>query len=180
MKRLTILAIAGNILLCVPYTSIAQKQHKSISFKKEVLTNDFISEGVTIADVDKDGKTDVLAGTHWFKAPSWQKMDLAAPLKFKTTIYGNAFLHFALDVNHDGWQDLIRIDFPGKPAWWHENPANKKGHWKQHMIYPSVGNESPAMVDIDGDGRPDLLCNNSNEKKVVWVSSPAKAGDAWT
>ena len=38
-----------------------------LNFKKHVLTKDFISEGVASADVNKDGKMDVIAGAYWFQ-----------------------------------------------------------------------------------------------------------------
>lgn len=147
-----------------------------IKFKKHVLTNEFVSEGVTTADVNKDGKIDVIAGTYWWEAPNWTRHEIIPGEKYETTTYGNSFLNYAMDVNQDGWTDYIRVGFPGKAAHWYENPKNKEGHWKEHLIHPSVGNESPTMVDIDGDGRLDLLCNDPTSKKVIWVRSPAKKG----
>ena len=46
-----------------------------------------------------------------------------------------------------------------------------------HTIYDHIGNESPAFVDIDGDGRPDILCNDPVEKKMIWFKSPSVKGD---
>jgi hypothetical protein len=44
-----------------------------------------------------------------------------------------------------------------------------------------VGNESPAFVDVDGDGRDDLLCADVKAKQMVWLSPPIKKGDTtWT
>jgi hypothetical protein len=86
-----------------------------------------------------------------------------------------------MDVNQDGWMDLIKIGFPSKEAFWYENPKNVGGHWKERLVHPSVGNESPMFVDIDDDGRLDLLCNDPAQKKVIWVSPPATKGDTtWT
>ena len=53
----------------------------------------------------------------------------------------------------------------------------RKGYWKEHLIYRHIGNESPALVDIDGDGRPDILCNDPVKKEVIWFKSPVKKGD---
>lgn len=156
-------------------------QKKDVRFKKHTLTNDFISEGVAVADVNKDGKTDVIAGAYWFKAPEWTRHEITAGKAYKTTEYSNSFLNYSLDVNRDGWMDLIRVGFPGQPALWYENPKNKPGMWKEHMVYHSVGNESPALYDLDKDGTMDLVCADSKNKKIVWVSAPLTKNDtAWT
>lgn len=165
----------------VVFSFIKGYSQNEIKFSRKVLTNDFYAEGVAVADVNKDGKPDVLAGTEWFEAPSWKKHDITKPATFKTTDYSQSFLQYAMDVDQDGWIDLIRIGYPGDPAGWYRNPGKKKGYWKEYSLYPSVGNESPSLLDIDGDGRKDLVCNNSELKKMVWVSPPTTPHDTtWT
>jgi hypothetical protein len=153
-------------------------------FKKHVLTNDFISEGVAVADVNHDGKIDVLAGTCWFEAPDWKRHELAPTKPLKPgTEYSDSFLNNSIDVNQDGWVDLVVIGYPGDPAVWYENPKNKEGFWKKHAVMNAVGvgNESPNFVDVDGDGRIDILCADIKAKQMVWLSPPTKKGDTtWT
>lgn len=164
-------------VLWITACNTQNKTRKSagIKFKKIVLTNDFISEGVAVGDVNHDGKTDVIAGAFWFEAPDWVKHEIAEPEKYVVGQgYSNSFLNFSMDVNQDGWIDQVRIDWPGKAAVWHENPQNKPGHWPMHTIYPSVGNESPLFVDVDGDGRMDIVCNDSEKKQIIWLKSPSE------
>src|SRR5262249_11271226 len=93
------------------------------------------------------------------------------------TGFSNSFLHFTMDVNLDGWVDLIRIGLPGEEAVWYENPKNARGHWVMHPILRHCGNESPAFADINKDGRPDLICNDPEAKQMIWMESPSAKGD---
>lgn len=151
----------------------------AVKFKKRVLTNDFISEGVAVGDVNQDGLPDVMAGPRWFEAPGFKPREIVPGQAFnKDTEYSHSFLNYAMDVNLDGWTDLIIIDFPGTTASWFENPKNK-GYWKQHPIYETVGNESPSFVDVDSDGRVDLLCADSKARQMIWLRAPATETDGW-
>ncbi len=182
--KIDFLKISGLLILFLSIGQSLFAQNDTIRFKKHTLFSafeEYISEGVAVADVNKDGKPDVLAGTFWFEAPKWKRHEIDTPEIHSIGGYGNSFLNYSMDVNGDGWMDFIRIGFPGSEARWYENPKNTTGHWKSYPVFHSVGNESPALVDIDGDGRPDLLCNDPKNKKVVWVGSPRKKGDTrWT
>ena len=151
-----------------------------VSFKKTILTSDFLSEGVAVGDINRDGKMDIVAGYFWFEAPSWKRHEIASSRLFDPTKeYSNSFLNLCMDVNLDGWTDLVLIDFPGKPGFWLENPKNQPGHWKKYVIGDSTGiaNESPGFVDIDGDGRLDILCGDLAVKQLVWLQAPLLQGE---
>lgn len=147
-------------------------------FVKHVISNDFISEGVAVADVNRDGKADIIAGAYWFEAPGWNKHEITIPRLYNpSTEFSNSFLNFSMDVNSDGWPDEIRIGLPGEEAVWYENPGKVVTHWKMHAIISNAGNESPAFVDVDGDGRFDILCNDPIAKEMIWLKSPSAKGD---
>ena len=169
------------ILTFLLFTIVSYAQNE---FKKTVLTRDFVSEGVAVADLNKDGKLDIVAGYFWFEAPTWTRHEMAPSRTFEPRKeYCNSFLNFGMDVNLDGWDDVVIIDYPGKPAFWFENPKKQKvSEWKKHIIADSVGiaNESPNFVDIDGDGRLDILCGDKAKKQIIWLKAPTKKGEtAW-
>jgi hypothetical protein len=151
-------------------------------FVKHILATEFISEGVAVADVNQDGKPDILAGAWWFEAPGWKRHAIDTARHYgPATQFSNSFLDYSMDVNQDGWPDLIRINLPGEEVVWYENPRGQPGYWPMHTILKNAGNESPGFVDIDGDGRPDILCNDPVAKEMIWLKSPARKGDTvWT
>lgn len=168
--------ILGALLLLISFGT--QAQENPISFEKHVLTTSFYSEGVAIGDVNQDGQLDVISGAFWYEAPDWTPHEIMAPKEFdKSKTYSNSFLNFAMDVNQDGWIDLIRVDWPGQSVVWHENPQNQSGHWKEHLIHDHQGNESPRHVDVNGDGRKDIVCNDPERKQIIWLEAPSEKGD---
>jgi hypothetical protein len=154
-----------------------------ITFVKSQASKAFVAEGIAVADVDGDGKKDLLAGFLWFKAPDWKPQELAKPKEFDPLKgYSESFCSFADDLNGDSRPDLIVVGFPGAPVRVHENPgADKLGaHWPEHQAFPSCTNESPAYTDLDGDGKRELVCGFEPEERMAWFSPGTKINDPWT
>lgn len=143
---------------------------REVKFKKTVLDSEFRSEGVTVADVNRDGKLDVLAGNLWYEAPSWTPHEIQPPQKFDAAKgYSNSFVNFTMDVNRDGWPDLIRIDMPGTHSVvWHENPKGKRMAWPEHTLFRNACNESPAMARLSGAGKDPVLVFSFDDAQMAW------------
>lgn len=168
------LLVSGLLIQCKsPGIKTKKISAEQISFKKHILLEDFIAEGVAVGDVNQDGLIDVMAGAYWFEAPGWEKHEIEKPKKFDYDKgYSNAFISHGMDVNGDGWVDFVRIGFPGEEVQWFENPRNEEGHWKAHLIHPSLGNESAGFYDVDGDGRLDVLGSNPPTGEMIWLEAP--------
>lgn len=166
-------------LLLLILTSCACKTpgQKNTSFKKHIISSRFVSEGAAIGDVNNDGKTDILAGNYWYESPEWIPHMLHADTLNPVPEYSTTFLNYALDVNSDGWIDLIRFDQPGGVCVWYENSKDNKALWKRHMILPGAGIENPAFVDVDKDGRNDIICNDTLAKELIWLKAPTTKND---
>jgi hypothetical protein len=147
-----------------------------VSFDKQTLTKDFVAEGCAVADFDHDGHVDVAAGWYIWKGPDFKQRIAYAvepshekgPNKTPfngATGYSDYFISYAYDFNADGWQDILVFGFPGDPALVYENPKGKAGPWTVHNIFDVADGESPQLVDINGDGKPELFCHTSDAVK---------------
>jgi hypothetical protein len=181
MNRFFIVIVLFSFFVFVQQSLLCSQPSKEnsthVRFKKHLLDADFVSEGVAVGDVNNDGKTDVLAGCFWYEAPSWKKHRIHADTLKPVPGYSTSFINFSMDVNSDGWVDLIRFDQPGAICIWYENPKNKEEIWQGHLILSTAGIESPAFVDVDGDGKRDIICNDITLKQVIWLKSPAAEAD---
>ena len=150
-----LLALLFSMPLCVHAETGSESR---ISFKKTLIDSKFRSEGVAVADFNRDGKQDIVAGRVLYLAPEWKLYSLESTVRdFSPKDYSGSFANFTHDVNHDGWPDVILVDFPGTPTYWYENPQKLGLPWKRHICVPVSNNESPLFRDLDGDGNPELI-----------------------
>jgi putative heme-binding domain-containing protein len=139
-------------------TSLGGPATGAIKFKKRQLDDKFRSEGVAFGDFNGDGRLDIAAGSMWYAAPEWTPTPiLAQPKEFSIKTYSDTFCNWAEDLDGDGRQDLIVVDFPGAPTWWFRNPGQGGGPWARHRITPVTNNESPNYLDVNRDGRRELV-----------------------
>jgi hypothetical protein len=148
-----------SLVSCVAALPLAA-QSKTITWKKQVLDTKFSSEGVAVADVNKDGHMDIINGEYWYEGPDFKKkhqMQKPGDYGDGETKYSHGFCVFMEDINGDGYPDAIVIDFPGTPCYWLENPKGKDEHWKKHIIWHSACNETPLYKDLLGTGKRVLI-----------------------
>jgi hypothetical protein len=95
------------------------------------------------------------------------------PLQYSTTFY-----EYAADINGDGWTDVFTIGFPGAEAAWYENPKESPtDNWPRHLMMKVVDNESPAMVNLVGDKKPELIC--MLDGKIGYAAPGADVTQPW-
>ena len=153
---------------------------KAIHFKRTVLDMKFRGEGVAVGDFNHDGKLDIAAGNVYYSAPDWKMHVIYGnePKEWDPHGYSDEFIAFADDLNHDGWTDYIVVGFPGKEAFWYENPKGAPGPWKRHLIGPVANTESPQYLDIDGNGHKSLLMADGRSSNGDRSARPERSRQA--
>jgi hypothetical protein len=172
--------------LCVTGIPAADDDKPVITWKKTVVDKKFRSEGVAIADVNKDGKMDILIGDLWYEAPDWKTHEIRKLGDYGDGLqtYSECMCCWADDLNGDGWPDQIVIGFPGKAAFWYQNPRGKEEHWKEHVIWPSACNETPQYVDLFGTGKKVLVMGwqppgKEDQGQMAWFAPGKDPTQLW-
>jgi hypothetical protein len=149
-------------------------------YRKLQLSDQFLCEGATFGDFNRDGKMDVVAGPYWYEGPDFKtRHDLYPAAAFDPLKYSDNFFAFAHDFNGDGWTDIFVLGFPGVDASWYENPAGKGTAWRRKVVFLPVDNESPTFADLFGTGQPVLIC--MREGRLGYATfDPKDPGRPWT
>ena len=146
------------VLLCVLCASAV---HAAPKWEKRWLSGMFYGEGANFADFNKDGKVDVVSGPFIYDGPELTMKRPFTEVKAHDPLaYSDNFFEYAHDFDADGWVDVLVIGFPGKEAFWYRNPgkADWKDKWERHVVLKVVDNESPMLVNLVGDDKPELVC----------------------
>ena len=114
--------------------------------------------GVAIGDLDGDGDQDVVLANH--AAPNtilWND----GGLRFRTERmdHGDSRAIDLVDVDADGWLDLVFTLRTGGVAWWRNmGQAGEPGRF-QRQVLPGIAQPAYAMAwgDLDADGDLDLV-----------------------
>jgi hypothetical protein len=176
--------------LAVLLASAALRGADVASYRKLQLSDQFLCEGSTFGDFNRDGIMDVVAGPYWYAGPDFtQRHEIYPAAPFDPLKYSDNFFAFAHDFNGDGWTDVFVLGFPGVDASWYENPGEKGKAWRRHVVFLPVDNESPTFGDLLGNGRPVLLCTSlgrigyatfdPKDPTRPWTFHPISAPGPW-
>lgn len=126
-------------------------------FRRHELNAESRFDSCAVMDVDHDGKVDIVCGGFWYQAPTWARH----PTRDVETIRGryDDYSSLPLDLNGDGWTDLVSVNYRSGSIYWVEHPGAESGTWKKHVLDTPGPMETGRLVDVDGDGKLDILPN---------------------
>jgi hypothetical protein len=148
-----------------------------VEFRKHVIDHEFRAEACAVADVNHDGRFDIIAGENWYEAPAW------TPHKFRDLPmeggYRDVRLDCPFDLNHDGWTDLITVH-RGSKIEWLQNPKAVDRPWPAHAIGESADTESIIVADLNGDGLPEAVGPAGKDvEALAWWHAAENPAQPW-
>lgn len=167
------LLIAASVLGSALVTPLYGQSTDTVTFQHRPLFVD-ANEGVAVADVNNDGRPDVIAGRNWYAAPDFTPRPLRGIDDWNGYVRSNG--DHAYDVDGDGWVDVVAGSFTATDVYWYRNPGAEgleKGHlWERHLLVDTEtsSNELSFLYDLDGDGVPEWIENSWQEDAptLVW------------
>ncbi len=173
MRQLIFITTIFCLVLAVVWQASWGQQPEGLRFTRRTLMHD-LNEGCAIGDINRDGKPDVVAGTHWYAAPNFVPRPVRDIPVFSGDYYSSNGDHL-YDVDGDGWLDVISGGWMDPNIYWYKNPGElglrRAYKWEQKLLKTTRGqNEKFELRDIDGDGVPELYVNCWDKKApvVVW------------
>ncbi len=150
--------------LCLALWNSSLTYAVDIHFERVQLTNEFHAEGGTTADLDKDGHGDVIVGPWIYWGPQFEtRTKFYEAEAFDPAGYSRNFIAYSDDIDGDQLVDTVVLGFPGEQSHWYRNPGKdsaRKQLWERFTLLDVTDNESPMLVDIDGDKVKDVVCSS--------------------
>lgn len=136
-----------------------------ISWTKQTIAEDFpLVHWVHAADVDDDGRIDVLGASFLGNEIAWWRNGGGNPIEWTKHTVDAEFVHpltvFAADMDNDGDTDVLGTAWlpDSDIAWWEQVGSHPNIEWSRQDLSTVFTGAWPILAtDLDGDGDVDVL-----------------------
>jgi hypothetical protein len=133
-------------------------------------------ESAGVFDLNNDGRMEIVCGAHWYELPEFKRHRLCdVP---PNGDYYDDFSTIPLDVNGNGWLDIITGGWGGGQLIWRENPGDTGQDWITHVIDACGPIETTRAWDVDGDGKLEICPNTPCSPLVFYKLERDRDGRA--
>jgi FG-GAP-like repeat len=168
LRLATMLLVAGGAAL-----SVSAVRPPDIPFRIRMLDGG-ASETAAVADINKDGRPDIVSGENWYQGPEWTRHPFRE-LNF-TSNYIDNFSDLPVDVDGDGYPDLVSVTWFAKKISWWRNPGKGSGPWIEAEVDSGFPVEFALLVDLDNDGKAFELLPQPGTTQTPLAWYEARAG----
>lgn len=135
-----------------------------------------------LVDLDRDGDLDFVLGGRGVNPPRLYWYEFQSADRWVRHEVGTDYLSdvglAALDVDRDGWTDLVCSGA------WYRNPGRAAGQRFERIVFDegAAGAHDVLIADVDGDRRPDVLLMGDERTKLnalCWFSIPDNPREPW-
>ena len=165
--------LARALILTVSLLSAAATRPPDIAFKPQMLDGG-ASETAAVADINRDGRLDIVSGEYWYEAPRWTRRAFRE-LGFSSN-YIDGLSDLVVDVDADGYPDVVTVSWFAKKISWFRNPRTPGAKWAEAEVHSGFNVEFAVLADMDNDGRAVEVLAQENGIGQAWYE--VKAG-AW-
>lgn len=158
-------------------------QHHYIDRTLPIRDNRVGDYGLTaLADLDQDGDLDFVLGGRAIEPSKLYWFEFQAPNRWIRHLAGTHYLSdvglAALDVDQDGWVDLVCSGV------WYRNTGRPREQAFTRIEFDAnaTGAHDVLIADVDGDGRPDCVLMGDERTKLnalCWYSIPSDPRQPW-
>ena len=157
------------VIAAAVFLLVSQGRPPDIAFRIHAI-DPGASETAAVADINSDGRLDIVSGENWYEAPAWTKHSFR-DLDF-TNNYIDNFSDLPIDVDGDGYPDIVRCHLvrARRSSWWKNPGARARGQLVagSRRSTPASMSSSPCSPTSTTTARRSEVVAQENGTPQAW------------